>query len=1173
MKKVIFLLFPLFSFAQTTTQNYIKNTIYKVPVTSTLSVPNANKTETVTYYDGLGRPKQLVNGRASNNGRDILTHISYDNLGRQSKDFLPYESANTTLAYDPSAESNTLDFYDTTQYENTLNPYSEKKYEDSPLNRVLKEGAPGNDWMLPITSSDPDHSVRYSYLVNTEQDEVKMFAATATSPSAGLYNISLSNYNYYPAGRLYKTVMKNENWILADGKNNTSEEFKNKSGEVVLKRTYNENIAHDTYYVNDQFGNLTYVLPPLANGSITNPVLEGVCYQYKYDSRNRLVERKLPGKQWEFIVYDKLDRVVATGPANSPFSNITASGWLITKYDAYNRPILTAWKEATVTSSTRNTLQGIYNGAAATTISEKRTTSATVNSTVNGVAFNYTNVAEPTVGYHVLTVIYYDNYSFPNAPVTFSVMWDGTTEQVHYNNTDKKPKGLATGSWVRVLETSTMYKNELSYMLYDRKASVVMSHKVNYLGGYTRALTKYDFEGKVLQTQTLHKRLAGTSQELEVNDYFTYTDQGRLLEQRHKVNGGTEELITKNEYDALGQLKNKRVGGLLTGQGLQKVDFTYNIRGWLKGINNTQSFTESGSPTDLFAFKIGYNEVEGTTTPLYNGNIGETYWKTHPENVLRKYSYEYDDLNRLTDAYYQKPGLTQSYTAAYNEEISYDKNGNIFHLYRNGYLDKDDGSVYPIDDLNYIYDTDSNVLRRVDDNSNSLDGFLDGNKNKAFNPTHKDYDFEYDANGNMTADWNKGIQGITYNHLNLPTRINFKVDAGQKFISYLYNALGQKVMKHVLNQSPNGEQQNVMTDYLDGYQYIATVLEFFPTAEGYVRVTNGNLFNYVYNYTDHLGNIRLSYTKEGTATRILEENHYYPFGMKHNYNREIRDWGGSPGTGGIYAIVEEVRRGNYQYKYNGKEYQDELGLNFYDYGARNYDPAIGRWMNIDPLAETSRRFSPYTYALNNPVYFIDPDGMVSKAFFENILNNMTGTEFHWTAKNNGTQFAGSEDGGIYSQDDQEDPKKKRTNSGKGEKAPTLDQANEHYRNGGGDPYYVDASTVDLNFLHTKTKNWIVGKTYLIRTLLNSQQGKVFGKLLVTYKGNNQVEIVANTYDFNMEFSNPLKVSEFLSPRNFLTALGEVYAGEGTPFDFVFKGLNTIEAPSIIPQPYLYKQYP
>jgi RHS repeat-associated protein len=78
---------------------------------------------------------------------------------------------------------------------------------------------------------------------------------------------------------------------------------------------------------------------------------------------------------------------------------------------------------------------------------------------------------------------------------------------------------------------------------------------------------------------------------------------------------------------------------------------------------------------------------------------------------------------------------------------------------------------------------------------------------------------------------------------------------------------------------------------------------------------------------------------------------------------------------------------SYNYKYNGKELQEELGLNMYDYGARNYDPAIGRWMNIDPLAEKFNFISPYAYVNNDPLGFSDFDG---KDFIIDILRDKNG---------------------------------------------------------------------------------------------------------------------------------------------------------------------------------------
>ena len=435
-------------------------------------------------------------------------------------------------------------------------------------------------------------------------------------------------------------------------------------------------------------------------------------------------------------------------------------------------------------------------------------------------------------------------------------------------------------------------------------------------------------------------------------------------------------MITKNTYDELGQLISKNVGGQdATGAtGLQTVDYSYNIRGWLKNINDVENIGN-----DLFAFKISYNNPEDATA-LYNGNISETFWKTSSDNVKRKYKYSYDNLNRLLEANYNKPD-NASYTPGldnYLEKLSYDKNGNILSLQRNGDRDTDGAQmVNLIDNLEYTYDTNNkNLLVKVDDASSSPQGFKNG--------SNTGNDYEYDANGNMTLDNNKGITKITYNHLNLPTEITFGTSAK---ILYLYNAIGQKISKVIVDFVGGN---NATTHYMSGsFQYKDNVLQFFPHAEGYVKYTIPEAcevcktvpsFNYVFNYTDHLGNIRVSYGVDpSTGTiKIMEENHYYAFGLKHtNYNSDINLY--TRKSSGDITLSKPLPSTpvdpSYRYKYNGKELQTELGLDLYDYGARNYDPAIGRWMNVDPLAEQMKRHSPYNYAFNNPIYFIDPDGM------------------------------------------------------------------------------------------------------------------------------------------------------------------------------------------------------
>ncbi|WP_298548923.1 DUF6443 domain-containing protein [uncultured Aquimarina sp.] len=962
---------PYISPVLSTDENYVFTRSFQSPITETMLLDpaigiknNSDVIESITYFDGLGRSKQQIGIKSSPDKKDIVTHIAYDNYGRQNKQYLPFERETGALgSYNAVDITNNINSYYKNKYDDDftgmaltdVNAYSESVFEASPLNRVLEQGAPGKDWKAN-KDLDTDHTIKFDWGTNIA-DEVVYFKVNFHENNTEVP--ILVKDGYYNPNELYVTITKDENWQPSDGNNHTTREYKDKLGRVILKRTYASagsanSVVHDTFYVYDDFGNLTYVIPPKVTLSATDGVsseeLSELCYQYKYDYRNRLVNKKIPGKGWESIVYNKLDQTILTQDAVQQSNE----EWLFTKHDAFGRMIYTGKY-----TDDRGRIDMQFDINSNNQYDQKGS-----EITVNGTKLYYTNTAFPNHSQEILTINYYDDYTFDH-----NVSNPGTILE---QTIDTDVKGLATGSKVRVLGTDD-WITTVTY--YDGKGRPIYIHSTNdYLNTVDIVESKLDFAGKVLETKTTHTK--GSNAAIVTIDTFTYDHMGRLLDQKQTINNQVEEQIVSNTYDELGQLESKLVGGTSaslsasTIGGLQKIDYTYNVRGWLKEIN--KGTTDNG---DLFGFAINYNITSENlgADPLFNGNISETIWKTTNDNTKRAYGYQYDALNRIT------AGLDNTTDKRYSlSSIGYDKNGNIETLLRNGHTNINANNFGVMDNLTYAYD-DGNKLNKVTDSGNKNEGFIDG--------TNTDNDYLYDDNGNMIADKNKDISSITYNHLNLPERIEFVslIPSQQKRIDYIYDATGVKLRKVVTNYPSSNT-----TEYAGNYIYESNysiglppgpnnsdekVLQFFNHPEGYIEPNVNGEFDYVYQYKDHLGNIRISFSdkdKDGKidvlrndadvdgdndyAHEILQEKNYYPFGLQHKgYNN---------------VIVSENKHKTYQ----GKEYEEELGKDTYAFGWRDYDPATGRFSKIDRFSEKYYAVTPYHFSANNPIFFKEING-------------------------------------------------------------------------------------------------------------------------------------------------------------------------------------------------------
>jgi len=884
--------------------------------------------QSIQYLDGLGRPIQETSIGLSPSGNDLVKPMEYDANGRILRNYLPFpegdEDKGSFRDYETSGDDvlgMQEDFFQDHFSLGTNDPYAYSRtvFENSPLNRFLEQGAPGEDFSpIEETSNATEHVQEFEYGTNLSS-EVRCFTVNA---STGALENSTS---YYAASSLFVNTSFDE-----DG--NETEEFKDKIGRVILKRSYEGTTAHSTHYVYDEHGLLRYVLPPKAlgdNGVPTSTVRDQLCYYYEYDGKNRMIEKKLPGVDPVYMVYDHRDRLVGTQDGELRNSN----EWVMTKYEALNRPVITArvgFSSAVSQSTVQGYITTFYNNSSNEEYEE-----------YSGSGNGYSDQSYPDLSSsyynHVLTVTFYDNYDFLSLSQYNGLDFDDTNNIDAYDDGDGASNGYFDRVSRQVTGTSAMIldgDNDTwirSATYYDHKYRVIQTQTGMYPQGSSMVSTEYDFLGNVMQSQ---ERQTVNSVTTKARYLHTYDHANRLLDTYVYYNSDDAVILAQNKYDELGQLEIKNLHSDDNTDFTQEVDYSYNIRGWLTSINDPASLG-----TDKFGMELFYQNVSGspTSTAKYNGNIAAFSWVHNGESV-EGYAFDYDDLNRLEEGDYKTlSGSSWTDPSYFGTSYSYDKNGNIETLTRNN------STGTAIDNLTYTYV------------GNQLDYINDAGTSAGVNNTNlSGTDYTYDDNGNMEWDKNKDMK-VDYNYLNLPEKIYEESGTGDELL-YIYDANGTKWLKKLTDGSTITKTmyagsfvyEDIDNDAVDDFD-----LDYILNPEGKIDKLTSSV-EYHYNLKDHLGNTRVLF--DGTGT-VKQKTDYYPFGM----------------TAYQYSSSNDNK-----YLYNGKELQDEqlggVNLDWYDYGARFYDPALGRFHTQDRFAEKYLDFSPYQYAANNPILYIDVNG-------------------------------------------------------------------------------------------------------------------------------------------------------------------------------------------------------
>ena len=866
----------------------------------------------VTYYDGFGRPYESVALKNGPSRNDLVSMTTYSGLNRATHQWLPIsEEANGQPLSTESFISKAGVFY------NDNSPYQETIYEASALNRVVGEVRPGNEYAT--------HPSTQNYEINTSNDAVRMFSVVHNELSNGEVENQLKCANSpYDACTLYKSTVSDE-----DGKSITT--FTDKLGRTILERQE----GNDTYYVYDHKGQLCYVLPPLAanklNVGIYNDsidILRQYAYVYRYDERGNQIYKRLPGCEPTLMVYDVTNALVMSQSGNQRNPKMY---WTIYQYDELRRLLYTA--EVTISNNNHKQLIDDLSNRYIVTLFSTEGDNLIANTGYSGGGLELNSAS-------LLTFNYYDNYDFLNF-----VSNDNRTHMAFNafkgNSEYGNAVGLLTGTRTYYLDGSGDYSETVYY--YDYYGREIQRKTTNHLGGYDALSTKYDFANNI--TDTWSSQSTQNDSIVTEHYHYSYDHVGRPLTTTYTFNDETPIVLQSYHYDELGRVRSRHIH-----DGVDSVAFNYDLR------NQVTQIKSSGYEQNYY-YEQACPLYTGNAEVLYNGNINSTTWAYG--NYVNGYIYRYDYMNRLALTYSFYDGELSG--RKYSESFGYDAHGNIRSLTRWG-----SDSILNELSLNY----DGNQLINVDDNQSGSHDYA--TKQYHDNNSSSEDDFAYDVNGNMVYDQDRGIAAIRYNLLNIPDTIQF-VNGNQ--IVHRYDAAGNRLATDYYTRKVNvtvplGDVFSA-TDSLSNYYVTRDAfhnhivykvdtndvfgIKFVHNPEGYIRYNNMNEHYHYYYIKDLLGNVRETYKIPNAGTKeCVQRMQYYPSGLP---------W------------AEATNASEQPWKYNGKEFVEMHGLDEYDSKARWYYPAVCRTTTMDPLAERYYSTSPYAWCGNNPVRFVDPDGM------------------------------------------------------------------------------------------------------------------------------------------------------------------------------------------------------